>query len=130
MPRVSQLFFKTAVIFLIAGIGLGLYMGMSGDHRAFTAHAHINLLGWVSSAIFGGYYALNPAAAGRGIAMAHYVIYTIGLIVMLPALYLMFGKEMTFLEPLVGIGSLIVALGIAIFAVIVFTTDGNRAAAR
>ncbi|MGH6862581.1 MAG: hypothetical protein ACRECY_20245, partial [Phyllobacterium sp.] len=63
MPRVSQLFFKSATIFLLVGVVMGLQMGISGDHSAFPAHAHLNLLGWVSSAIFGIYYALNPSKA-------------------------------------------------------------------
>ena len=65
MPKVSDLFFKTAIVWLILGIGAGLQMAISGDHGAFPAHAHINLLGWVTSAIFGGYYALNPAKAAE-----------------------------------------------------------------
>ena len=78
MPRVSELFFKTAIVFLILGIAAGLQMAISGDHGAFPAHAHINLLGWVTSAIFGGYYALNPAKAERRVAMIHYGLYTVG----------------------------------------------------
>lgn len=43
MPKVSDLFFKTAIVWLILGIGAGLQMAISGDHGAFPAHAHINL---------------------------------------------------------------------------------------
>ena len=89
MPRVSELFFRNSYCVLILGIGAGLQMAISGDHGAFPAHAHINLLGWVTSAIFGGYYALNPAKAERRIAMVHYGVYTLGLVIMMPALYLM-----------------------------------------
>src|SRR6187402_1005739 len=122
MPRVSQLFFKTAIVFLIAGIAVGLHMAMSDDHGAFPAHAHINLLGWVTSALFGGYYALNPAKADRRIAMAHFLVYTAGLVVMLPALYVMLlGNE--WIEPLVAAGSLIVAAGVLVFALVVFSGD-------
>ena len=81
MPKVSDLFFKTAIVWLILGIGAGLQMAISGDHGAFPAHAHINLLGWVTSAIFGGYYALNPAKAARRTAMVHYGLYNVGLVV-------------------------------------------------
>src|SRR5882757_3593518 len=114
MPRVSELFFKTAIVFLILGIAAGLQMAISGDHGAFPAHAHINLLGWVTSAIFGGYYALNPAKAARRIAMIHYGVYTVGLVVLLPALYLrVLGNPA--LEPIVAVGSLIVAASVLIF---------------
>lgn len=125
MPRVSELFFKTAIVFLILGIGAGLQMAISGDHSEFPAHAHINLLGWVTSAIFGGYYALNPAKAERRIAMIHYGVYTIGLVIMMPALYLMLQGNPA-LEPIVGVGSLIVAAAVLIFAFVVFSAETVR----
>ncbi|MEO5756038.1 MAG: hypothetical protein ABIQ51_04195 [Mesorhizobium sp.] len=126
MPKVSELFFKTAIVFLILGIGAGLQMAISGDHGAFPAHAHINLLGWVTSAIFGGYYALNPGKAARKIAMIHYGLYTLGIVVMLPALYLMLQSGKTALEPVVAGGSLIVAAAVLVFAFVVFSTDTAR----
>ena len=125
MPRVSELFFKTATVFLILGIGAGLQMAISGDHGAFPAHAHINLLGWVTSAIFGGYYALNPAKAERRIAMVHYGVYTLGLVIMMPALYLMLQGNPA-IEPIVGVGSLIVAAAVLIFAFVVFSPETVR----
>ena len=88
MPLVSQLFFRSAILFLIAGIAIGLHMGVSQDHSATGAHVHINLLGWVTSALFGGYYALNPAKAGSTLALVHFVAYTLGVLVMTPSLYL------------------------------------------
>ncbi|AZO45628.1 hypothetical protein EJ076_33370 [Mesorhizobium sp. M7D.F.Ca.US.005.01.1.1] len=127
MPKVSELFFKTAIVWLILGIGAGLQMAISGDHGAFPAHAHINLLGWVTSAIFGGYYALNPAKAARKIAMIHYGLYNVGLVVMLPALYLMLQGN-TALEPIAAIGSLIVAAAVLIFASVVFSSASARLA--
>lgn len=122
MPNISQLFFKSAVIWLLIGIAAGLQMGMSGNHTVIAAHAHINLLGWVTSAIFGGYYALNPAKAAKRLAFVHYAVYMLGLIVMLPCLYFMERGNMQ-LEPLVGIGSMITFLGVLIFAVVMFSRE-------
>jgi hypothetical protein len=127
MPRVAQLFLKTAIVFLIVGIAIGLHMGISGDHSAFTAHAHINLLGWVTSALFGGYYALNPVKAQRKLAIFQYSVYTLGLLVMLPALYLKYGANMVSIEPVLAGGSLIVAAGILMFAVVVFSREAENA---
>jgi cbb3-type cytochrome oxidase subunit 1 len=128
MPRVSELFFKTAIVFLIVGIAAGLQMAISGEHSAFPAHAHINLLGWVTSAIFGGYYALNPQKAARRIAMIHYWLYTVGLVIMLPALYVMLQGNPA-LEPFVAGGSLIVAAAVLVFAFVVFSPETVRSAA-
>lgn len=127
MPKVSDLFFKTAVVWLILGIAAGLQMAISGDHGAFPAHAHINLLGWVTSAIFGGYYALNPEKAERKLAMVHYGLYNAGLVVMLPALFLMLQGN-TALEPVVAVGSLTVAAAVLLFAFVVFSGASVRSA--
>jgi cbb3-type cytochrome oxidase subunit 1 len=127
MPQVSQLFFKTAIVFLIVGIAVGFQMAISADHTVFPAHAHINLLGWVTSAIFGGYYALNPAKAQQKLAMVHYWVYTFGVVLMAPALYLMLQGNPA-LEPVVIVGSFIVAAGVLIFAFMVFSGETARTA--
>jgi hypothetical protein len=128
MPRISQLFIKTATIFLVIGVGLGLQMGIAQDHSAMPAHAHILLLGWVTSGLFGGYYALQPAKAAWRVAMAHYVVYVFGMVIMLPALYLKYTGHPQF-EPLLAGGSMIVGLGILIFAYVIFSPDDQRAGA-
>ena len=69
MPRVSDFYFKAAILFLIVGIGLGISRAISGNHNALGAHAHINLVCWATSALFGTYFALAPAKAARPLAM-------------------------------------------------------------
>jgi drug/metabolite transporter (DMT)-like permease len=124
VPRVAQFYFKTAIAFLIVGIAIGLHMGITQDHSAFPAHAHINLLGWVTSALFGGYYALNPIRAQRKLAMVQYGAFTLGLLIMLPALYLKYGGNMPEVEPVLAAGSLVVTVGVLIFAFVVFSEEG------
>jgi hypothetical protein len=46
--RASSLSFKAAVVFALAGMVMGIAMAASHDHSVFPAHAHLNLLGWVS----------------------------------------------------------------------------------
>lgn len=122
MPRVSKLYFKTAIIFLIVGIVMGLNMAISQDHSVIGAHAHCNLLGWVTMAIFGGYHALNPRKAERRIAFIQYYIYTAGVTLMVPALYLMLLGNMA-MEPIVAAASLITFAGVLIFAFIIFSGE-------
>ncbi|GLQ09542.1 hypothetical protein GCM10007913_14740 [Devosia yakushimensis] len=122
MPRISNLFFKAAIIFLIVGIGIGLHMSISQNHNVIGAHAHINLLGWVTSALFGGYYALNPAKAERRLAFIHFGVYTTGVVLMAVSLYFLL-QGVTALEPVVALSSLIVFAGVLIFAWTVFSRD-------
>jgi hypothetical protein len=120
MPSISNLFFKTAIVFLVIGVAIGLQMAISGDHTVFGAHAHLNLLGWVTSAIFGGYYALNPAKATGKWPIAHYAVYTLGVVIMIPSLYMLLRGNTAF-EPGVAVGSIIAFIGILMFAVVVFS---------
>ncbi len=54
--------------------------------------------------------------------MIHYGLYNIGLVVMLPALYLMLQRGNTAIEPIVAVGSLIVAATVLLFAFVVFSS--------
>lgn len=126
MPQLAQLYFKTAIIFLIIGIGMGLQMSMSGTHDVIGAHAHTNLLGWVTMAIFGGYYALNPSKAETRLALIQYGVYTLGVVIMTPSLYFMLRGNPA-MEPLVAVASLIGFAGVLLFAFIVFSRQETGA---
>lgn len=122
MPSIANLYFKTAILFLILGIGMGLNMAISQDHSVIGAHAHCNLLGWVTMALFGGYHALNPRKAGRRIAMVQYGVYTAGVTLMVPSLYLMLLGNMA-MEPVVAVASIITFIGVLMFAFIIFSGE-------
>lgn len=122
MPGIANLYFKTAILFLILGIGMGLNMAISQDHSVIGAHAHCNLLGWVTMALFGGYHALNPRKAGRRIAMVQYCVYTAGVTLMVPSLYLMLLGNMA-MEPVVAVASIITFIGVLMFAFIIFSSE-------
>jgi hypothetical protein len=51
MRSPGVLWIKAAVVYLVMGVGLGIYMGASGDHVMVPVHAHFNLLGWASLAL-------------------------------------------------------------------------------
>ena len=120
MMSVPSLFFKGAVLWFVAGTSVGMQMGLSGNHDFIDAHAHLNLLGWVSSALFGCFYALHPTIAAKRRAWVHFTIYNAGLVLMLPSLYLVqAGHEWA--EPLMQIGSTLTWTGVIFFAILVFT---------
>lgn len=125
MPQIAELFFKTAIIFFIVGIGMGLQMSISGNHNVIGAHAHTNLLGWVTMALFGIYYALNPAKAEARLATIHYWVYTIGVAVLVPSLYALYLGYLA-IEPLVALASLAAFAGVLVFAAVVFRAPGRQ----
>lgn len=120
MPQIAENFFKLAVVFLILGILMGLQMSISGEHNVIGAHAHTNLVGWVTMALFGGYYALNPAKAGTKLARIHFWSFAGAAVVLAPSLYAMY-LGFTAVEPLLAISSIIAFLSVLAFAAVVFT---------
>jgi hypothetical protein len=59
MPRVSAAFFFTGVVCVLIGMSYGMYMGAREDFTLAAAHAHLNLVGWVTMALYGTFYALT-----------------------------------------------------------------------
>ncbi|GHH10899.1 hypothetical protein GCM10008023_09280 [Sphingomonas glacialis] len=59
--RISQYFFCLAALCGLGGMGVGALMGLRDDYTLIAAHAHLNLLGWVTLALMGGYYRHSPA---------------------------------------------------------------------
>ena len=125
MPQIAELFFKTAIVFFIVGIAMGLQMSISGNHNVIGAHAHTNLLGWVTMALFGTYYALNPAKAEAKLATIHYWLYAGAVTVLVPSLYLLY-LGYAAIEPLVALASLLAFAGVLVFGVVVFRAPGAQ----
>ena len=121
MPRVSLWFFAVVVIYAIIGMAWGMEMGASGDHSMFPAHAHWNLLGWVSMAIYGTFYALARDAASTKLAWATFVIANVGTLVMVPSVAMVIhdGETGPFLMPAI-FGGVIVMIGMICFAISVW----------
>ena len=67
--KASSLSFQAAVLMVLVGMLWGLQMGISQDHSAMPAHAHLNLLGWVSLFLFGVYYRLHPSLDSSRVAL-------------------------------------------------------------
>jgi hypothetical protein len=108
----------SAAAYALAGMGFGIVMAASHDHTLMTVHAHLNLLGWVSMAIYGLFYHTVPAAAETRLARLHVGVATLGLWIMIP------GVAMAVLGMTEGpaiIGSLLTILGMLLFATRVAT---------
>ena len=120
--KASSLCFRAAVVLVIVGMGWGLQMAISDDHSAYPAHAHLNLLGWVSLFLFGLYYRLHPALERSRTALAQIGIWIAGTIVMAIGVGLIrTGRPAG--EPFAGIGSILVFASMLAFAWMVFRAE-------
>ncbi|HEX2555989.1 MAG TPA: hypothetical protein VHL98_20010 [Microvirga sp.] len=81
MRRFDLPFLFLALLSLAVGVSLGIWMGIVHDFQFAPVHAHLNLLGWVSLAIFGLCYRAYPSLAGSWLAPAHFGFAVAGVVV-------------------------------------------------
>lgn len=119
----SQTWFRLAALYFATGVALGVVMGASGNHSLFPVHAHINLLGWVSMALFGIISKMYPSISVGGMATAHFWMYNIGVPTMLGALALRL-QGFPSVEPVIAFASITVGCSVLIFVWLVFSRIG------
>ena len=117
-PR-SRARFRLAAAYFAGGVMLGVVMGASGDHTLMPVHAHINLLGWVSMALFGLIGTAYPSITEGRVAAAQFWMHNLGVPVMLVALALRI-RGFPSAEPLIGVASVVVGGSVLLFAWLVF----------
>jgi hypothetical protein len=103
-------------------------MGIRQDFALMPAHAHLNLLGFVTLFLSALYYRVVPGAAASRLARYQAVVSVAGAVVFpIGIACVLLGGHDRF-EPVVVAGALTVFLGMALFAVIVFRTSGQERA--
>lgn len=128
--NLSNTFLRLAVVTAVVGMIWGNVMGATHDHSASSAHAHLNLLGWVSMAVYGLFYRVAPQAARGVLPMTHFWLSLLGLVMMIPALAVILTQYEPLLAvaiPVAGLSGLVVLLSMVLFAVIVFRNTGPQA---
>ena len=127
--KASALCFQSAVVFVIAGMIWGIVMGISQDFTAAPAHAHLNLLGWVSLFLFGIYYRLHPSLEAAKTAIVQVWVWIIGTIIFAIGIGLAStGRAIG--EPVTGVGSFIVLIDVLLFGWLVFQGERPDAGTR
>ena len=117
--KASIICFRAAVLMVIAGMIWGIVMGISQDHSTLPAHAHLNLLGWVSLFLFGIYYHLHPAVDRTALASLQVWVWIAGTIILTIGVALVHsGHEIG--DPIAAVSSLLVLVDMLIFGWLVF----------
>jgi len=73
MNRLDLKFLALGAAMLVAGVTLGVVMGIRHDFSLAPVHAHINLVGWASLSLFGIVYKLYPELARSRLAALHFI---------------------------------------------------------
>ena len=119
MKNMSNWFLRLSVLYLIAGVVLGIFMAATHDHSMFPVHAHLNLLGFVLLSLFGLFYRAFPAAVQTILAKMHFGIYVPAHFVQMILLALYY-RGQTAVEPALAAASLLVGVAILCFAATVW----------
>jgi cbb3-type cytochrome oxidase subunit 1 len=123
----GKTFLKAAVIYFTIGVLMGITMGIIHDFRLTSVHAHVNLLGWVSMAIFGLIYHFYPQAATTKLAKSHFWFHNIGLPVMMVGIATQIITGSNAALPVAIIGSIVLVVGVILFTINLFKHIGNDA---
>lgn len=83
---------KIAALYFIIGIGFGLFMLYTIQLQWGATHAHINVVGWLSTGLIGVIYSVYPKAGNSQLGKLQFWLYQIGL----P--FLLIGMMMIYLD--------------------------------
>jgi hypothetical protein len=115
-----------ALGFATVGLVLGIYMAASQNHGELVAHAHILLIGFVVSFVYGIIHRLWLDKPSRTIATIQFVLHQAAAVTISIGLFLLYGNFMpqAVLDPILGIAAFGVLLGmlLMLYMVIRFGT--------
>ncbi len=129
MANLDTLFLRISVVYIMAGLLMGIGMAASGDHGLMPAHAHINLVGWVAMTIYGLVYRVYPDAARSPLARWHFWLANAGALLLVVGVTGILAVSPERFEIFATVGAILFALGMLLFAIIVYTRGAPSTAA-
>ncbi len=89
--KLDRKFLLCALAYAVVGMCVGIYMAASKNHTFFVAHAHILLVGFVVSFVYGLIHKLWVAADNRPAATVQFYLHQLSAVVMGIGLMLFYG---------------------------------------
>lgn len=125
MNTLARICWISSPVYLLVGMVFGIWMSATHDHTLMPAHAHLNLIGGVLMAIFGGFYTLFPGSAQTMLAKIQVAATHLAIWFMFPGIILAIqGKG----EMLAKTGSILAIIAIILFLVQVARAPSTRSA--
>ena len=126
----SRRYLVWALCYAAIGMALGIYMAASHNHGELVTHAHVLLVGFVLSLVYGIIHRLWLEAPRRGLAVTQFALHQVAAILMLVGLFLLYGGKASeeTLAPLLGVGSVGVLLGMLLMLYMVLRPGSARSA--
>jgi peptidoglycan/LPS O-acetylase OafA/YrhL len=125
MQRLDRNYILVGLTWVLVGMVFGTWLGASNHMNYANSHAHVGLLGFVASVLFGLLHWAYPALGKSRLAIWQFGIYEVGVLLLVIGKVLVDGgTETLFLQ----IGSLITIVGAALMLVM-FVRHGNKSVA-
>ena len=117
-----------ALSYAAVGLTLGIYMAVSQNHAELVTHAHILLIGFVLSLVYGIIHKLWLENPNRAIANTQFVLHQAAAITVSVGLFLIFGNMApeSVLGPILGIASMGVLLGMLLMLYMVIRSGRGK----
>jgi len=114
--RYPVIFIATGLLCLLVGEAFGIWMSQDPDRFSLApAHAHLNLAGWVTLALYGLIHRAFPALATAKLAMVQCAFAIVGAALVMPGILIAITSGDTNIT-LAIVASLCIALGTLLFA--------------
>jgi len=115
--RWPHAFFAAAATSAMIGVCWGLTMSIIQNHATYSAHAHLNLLGWTSLALMGTFYALLGQSVPNWVKLTNFTLSNVGVISMISGLFMYLGQvgSPVIYGPLLAVGGLCTVSGFLLF---------------
>jgi hypothetical protein len=85
---------KLAAIYLVAGMSLGIWMGINQDFALRPVHAHVNLLGWATIAVAALIFHMFPHLACTRLATGWFWLHNLALpVAMISLAFMLSGSD-------------------------------------
>ncbi len=125
---IAGLWARTALIWFLITMCFGMYMGMTEQFHLGPSHAHMGVLGWLSSAVFAMIYSVAGAGApGAKAPRMHWLLHNVGVAVMTGALFMELSHPGGKWGAIIPIGGLLIIIGAVWLAAMVWSRLGRTA---
>lgn len=111
--RYDVWYIVVAFVCLIGGGAFGEWMGMTQNLQYAPIHAHVNLAGWASCALFGLLHRAYPDLAKSRLALAQFVLAVVSLPIFFYGIYAVLHNPRN--PAIVGVGSMAFLLAVILF---------------
>jgi len=120
-------FVLTGLGYAIIGLALGIFMAASKNHSHLVTHAHIMLVGFVVSFIYGLCHKLWLNNIVTKLSRAQFYIHQIGTIGLVVGLFLYYGKFVSLekIDPLLALSSIAVLIAMVLMKVLFIKSMKN-----